>query len=100
MLWINGCLPVVKTPVRRKSLLAVAAMVAAVTFLAFSGALRHDFLNYDDDKYVTENRRIQALTWESTLALFTESRFRSYTPLTFLSHGFDHATWGMLNTTE
>ncbi|MGB6121388.1 MAG: tetratricopeptide repeat protein, partial [Bacteroidota bacterium] len=85
----------IDTPVRKRSLLAVAAMVAAVTFLVFSGALRHDFLNYDDDKYVTENTRIQTLTWESTFALFTESRFRSYTPLTFLSHGFDHAAWGM-----
>jgi tetratricopeptide (TPR) repeat protein len=66
-----------------------------VTFLVFSGALSHDFLNYDDDKYVTENLRIQSLSWESFVAFFTESRFRSYTPLTFLSHGIDYALWGM-----
>jgi tetratricopeptide (TPR) repeat protein len=86
---------VIETPVRSSSILAVASVVAAVTFLVFSGALRHDFLNYDDDTYVTSNPSIRSLSWESSIELFTESRFRSYTPLTFLSHGVDHLIWGM-----
>jgi len=93
--WINGFSQVIKTPASSRSILVVASVVAAVTFLVFTGALRNDFLNYDDDTYVTNNPRVRSLTWESTLALFTESRFRSYTPLTFLSHGIDHAVWGM-----
>ncbi|MCK5572010.1 MAG: hypothetical protein KAJ12_04590, partial [Bacteroidetes bacterium] len=84
----------IDTPVRTISLIAVALVVAAVTFVVFSGAMKNGFLNYDDDKYVTDNPRVQTLSWDSSVALFRESRFRSYTPLTFLSHTIDYAIWG------
>lgn len=84
----------IDTPVRTIGLIAVALVVAAVTFVVFSGAMKNGFLNYDDDKYVTDNPRVQTLSWDSSVALFRESRFRSYTPLTFLSHTIDYAIWG------
>ncbi len=50
----------------------------------------HDFVNYDDPKYVTENNHVQAgLTGEGIIWAFTSSHAKNWHPMTWLSHMLD-----------
>ena len=50
---------------RHQKLIAVLFLIA-VTILVYLPVRDHQFLQYDDDKYVSENARIQqGLTWEN-----------------------------------
>ena len=40
--------------------LLIASTLALVTFLVFAHAAQNDFLNYDDQDYVTANPAVQA----------------------------------------
>ena len=49
----------------RWTVLAVCVFLAAITFAVFGQTLRHEFVNLDDDQYVSENPVVQkGLTWE------------------------------------
>jgi len=47
---------------RKRTNFAVAGclFLALVTFAIYSSALRHPFVDYDDQDYVTENTHVQA----------------------------------------
>jgi tetratricopeptide (TPR) repeat protein len=56
----------------------------------------HEFVNYDDDQYVTENRHVQAgLTLESIAWAFTSTHASNWHPLTWLSHMLDCQIYGL-----
>jgi Tfp pilus assembly protein PilF len=59
------------------------------------GVLGHQFLEFDDNTYVYENPLIYPLVPGTVVRLFTTTYFRSYTPLTLLSHAIDYDLWGM-----
>lgn len=63
--------------------------------MTFVNAVNADFVNWDDDVYVTENPFIQHLTMDTLAILFTRTYYYAWTPLTLLSHGVDVALWGM-----
>lgn len=69
-------------------------LLLAVTSAAFYGVLGHQFLIYDDNSYVLQNPMIHPLDPASVVKMFTRTYFRSYTPLTHLSHALDFAFWG------
>ncbi len=52
-----------------------------------------DFVNWDDDMYVYENDRVQALTLENVTWFFSHSYYHSYIPLTMFSHMIDFEIW-------
>lgn len=55
-----------------------------------------DFVNFDDDKYVTENRYVQdGLTLESISWSFTATHASNWHPLTWLSHMLDCQLFGL-----
>ena len=67
-------------------LLVLSAMVVAV----FWPVHRHEFLNLDDDRYVTENQQvIDGMTRESVLWSFSATHASNWHPLTWLSHMLD-----------
>jgi Flp pilus assembly protein TadD len=70
------------------------ALLVAVTSVVFFGVLGHQFLIYDDNSYVLQNPLIHPLQPATVLTMFTRTYFRSYTPLTHLSHALDFAFWG------
>jgi tetratricopeptide (TPR) repeat protein len=77
-----------------KRLLAEPRLVALLLFLVtaalFWPATQFDFLNYDDDTYVTANTMVRAgLTGESMRAAFTSGAAANWHPLTWLSHQLD-----------
>jgi Tfp pilus assembly protein PilF len=56
----------------------------------------HDFVNFDDGKYVTENRQVQnGLTREGIVWSFTTMHFSQWHPVTWLSHMFDCQLYGL-----
>lgn len=78
---------------RRSAFVGVALLV--LVFAAFSPVFQNDFINYDDNKYVTDNPQLresfpQTLRWAFTT--FTASNWH---PITWLSHRLDVALFGL-----
>jgi tetratricopeptide (TPR) repeat protein len=71
------------------------ALVAAVTFVSFLPSLDNDFVNWDDNYYVTENRLIKELSWSNVKENFSASALTSYVPLVVLSFSVEYAFWGL-----
>ena len=67
-------------------------LVFISTFLLFSPAIQHDFLNYDDDVYITENQLVQQ--GPSLRALY-EPQYSLWHPVTTLSHQLDYLFYGL-----
>ena len=68
-------------------------LLALVTFWP---VLRHDFINYDDPEYVTENLQVQrGLTWEGVNWAFQTKHAGNWHPLTWLSHMLDVQLYGL-----
>ena len=70
-------------------------LIVVVTAVPFLGSLDNDFVNWDDGVYVTHNRQIQDLSWDSIQEIFSTPVRRTYAPLTLLSLGLDHAIWSL-----
>ena len=68
--------------------------LALVTFCLYLPALRHEFVNYDDQQYVTDNPRVQAgLTWHGLVWAFGFYA-GNWHPLAWLSHMLDCQLYG------
>jgi Tfp pilus assembly protein PilF len=79
----------------RRSLL-ICALLSAMTLIAYWPAMRHDFVNYDDDYYVTLNVHVQnGLTLESLKWAFFNPVGANWHPLTLLSHMLDCQLFGL-----
>jgi Flp pilus assembly protein TadD len=74
----------------------VAAMLAMVTLALFWQSMRHDFINYDDDDYVTSNVHVQnGLTLENVTWAFLNPVSANWHPVTMLSHMLDCEIFGL-----
>jgi protein O-mannosyl-transferase len=72
------------------SKLIAGLLLVILTLVAFSPASRHGFINYDDDRYVTENPQVrQGLRWTTVSWAFTTFEQANWHPLTWLSHALD-----------
>src|SRR4051812_47503348 len=70
--------------------LLISLALAAVTLAAFSPVLQNDFVNFDDDLYVTANRQVQAgLTGAGLRWAWTTLHAGYYQPLTWMSLQLD-----------
>jgi len=75
--------------------LAICFVLILVTFTAFSPILKHGFIDYDDNEYVTENPYVKAgLTGDSIIWAFTAGHSGNWHPLTWLSHMLDCELFG------
>ena len=73
----------------------VCVFLVVATASVFWQVRGDDFLNYDDNGYVTENPHVQAgLNWEGIKWAFTASYFGNWHPLTWLSHMLDCQIYG------
>ena len=76
----------------------IALLLAAVTTAVYWPVLRHEFINYDDPYYVTENPRVQAgLTQAGLVWAFTQlhGEHTYWHPVTWLSHMLDCQLFGL-----
>ncbi len=64
--------------------------IGIVSFFLYLPAINFDFLNWDDQKYVTENPHIE-LNWENVKFYFTNFYFLMYLPITMISLSLDYA---------
>lgn len=76
--------------------LAKAAVVLAIlTFLTFLPVVDCEWLNYDDDAFVTNNPKVAAgLTWAGVKWAFTSADIDFWRPLSWLSHMVDVELFG------
>ena len=74
----------------------VCIFLAAIIWCVFGQTLHHAFVNYDDERYVYENRIVQkGLTWEGFRWAFTHVAVGNWHPLTMLSHMLDCELYGL-----
>ena len=66
------------------------------TFCIYSQVQDHEFLNYDDNQYVTDNLKVQAgLTRESVSWAFTTFYSSGWHPMIWLSYILDYQLYGL-----
>jgi len=74
----------------------MAASLALVTIGLYWPATNHDFVNYDDNLYVTENPHVQGgLNPEGVKWAFSNPVAGNWHPLTMLSHMLDCQLYGL-----
>ncbi len=76
-------------------LIAAIALVSAATLISFLGSLDNEFVNWDDGIYVTDNRLIQHLSWDSLAKIFSYPRMKTYVPFSSVSLAIDYKIWGL-----
>ena len=76
------------SPEKRYVVLCLLLVVA--TLALYNPVNRHPFVNYDDDRYVTENPHVHnGLTWDTFTWALTAMEQGNWHPVTWLSHAFD-----------
>jgi protein O-mannosyl-transferase len=84
-----------KAPSERARLAGICAVLFFGTLLLFSGALKNDFLDYDDPDYITQNTHVQrGLQPETVRWAFASTAAGNWHPLTWLSHAADWQLFG------
>ena len=80
----------------RRITIAVCIFLTAIIWLVFGQTLGHEFINFDDDRYVYENSEVsRGLTLDGLKWLLTHSHASLWHPLTTLSHMADCQTYGL-----
>ena len=76
--------------------MGISIALAGLTWLVFGQTLWHDFVNYDDPRYVYENTRITSGLSISGIAwAFTHIHSMNWHPLTTISHMLDCQLYGL-----
>ena len=74
----------------------LAALLALVTIAVYWPVTGNDFVNYDDDVYVTANPHVQGgLTMENIKWAFSSQVSANWHPVTILSHMLDCQVYGL-----
>ena len=74
----------------------ICVFLAAITFAVFGQTLRHEFVNYDDNRYVYENSTItNGLTHAGIVQAFAHGSLANWDPLTTISHMLDCQLHGL-----
>jgi tetratricopeptide (TPR) repeat protein len=80
-------LPISKT--KRREIIISICLILTITFVSFLPSLKNDFINWDDNQYVTENVTITDLSWENIKTIFSHFYMGHYHPLTLLSYSIE-----------
>jgi len=76
------------SPEKRNSVLCLLLIV--LTLAVYNGVSQNSFLNFDDDRYITDNLHVRAgLSWQTITWAFTTTEQANWHPLTWLSHALD-----------
>ncbi len=79
-----------------RSVILVGVALAVMTLSVYWQAGDHEFLNFDDNIYVTENSHVaRGLTGENITWAFTSFQASNWHPITWLSHMMDVELYGM-----
>jgi tetratricopeptide (TPR) repeat protein len=85
------------TKAHRPVAFAVLSVAMAAAVLAtYWPVLKYDFVKYDDDRYITDNRNVTGgITRQSLIWAFAESHYYMWHPLTTLSQMLDCQLYGL-----
>jgi len=79
----------------KRNLIACLLLVV-LTLVLYNPVTHHPFVNYDDDRYVTENRHVrQGLTAGTMAWALTSTEQANWHPLTWMSHALDYSLFGL-----
>ena len=88
--------PVIDRDGRMRSLILTCIALIVIVFALFLQAGEHQFLDYDDGVYITENSHVSSgITGENILWAFTSVYAGNWHPVTWLSHMADVQCYGM-----
>ncbi len=80
----------------KKTEIAVCLLLVAGTLLVFGQVANFQFLNYDDDVYITNNPVVlQGPTWNGIVTVFTQPQNAGWNPMTTLTHMMDVKIFGL-----
>lgn len=74
---------------------AVSLISALVTFIVYLPSLMNDFVTWDDNLYIYDNEHIKSLSLDLVKWSLSDFHSGNWHPLTWVSHAFDYAVWGM-----
>ncbi|MBW2172728.1 MAG: glycosyltransferase family 39 protein, partial [Deltaproteobacteria bacterium] len=81
---------------RYRSEIIISILLVMMTLAVYQQVRNHEFLNYDDDDYVTHNPFVrEGLTWRGVSWAFTSNLHGHWHPLTWLSHMMDTELFGL-----
>ena len=81
---------------KNKLIPVICLFLAASAIMAFQQLSQCDFINYDDDVYVTENIHVQdGITMQAIRWAFTTGYAANWHPLTWMSHMLDVQLFGL-----
>jgi tetratricopeptide (TPR) repeat protein len=79
-----------KRPSGKQQTVIILVLLVAVTLVVYWQVRGHDFIAFDDDLYVTENKEVQrGLTWRGIKWAFTTTQAYNWHPLVWISHMLD-----------
>jgi hypothetical protein len=77
-------------------ILLVSLCLIVVTIVPYQQVINFDFVDFDDQDYVTENRQVQkGLTVEGIIWAFTSFHSANWHPITWFSHMLDCELYGL-----
>jgi protein O-mannosyl-transferase len=80
----------------RAQTLVLGLLLAVAALAVYNPVAHHPFVNFDDDRYVTDNFHVRAgLHWETIRWAFTSFDEANWHPLTWLSHALDCQVFGL-----
>jgi len=80
----------------KKQILIIYLFLTVTTLLAFWQVGNNEFINFDDNVYVTMNRHVRSgITGEGLLWAFTTGEAANWHPLTWISHMLDVQIFGL-----
>jgi hypothetical protein len=81
---------------KRQQLAGICAALALVTFALYLPVVHHEFVNYDDHEYITENVHVNCgVTWPGIVWAFENKHAGNWHPLTWISHMLDCQWFGL-----
>ena len=81
---------------RQRLYLILCAVLALAAIIMYWPVRSHDFINLDDDAYVTDNPNVQSgLSWQGVKWAFTTGHASNWHPLTWLSLMLDIEFFGV-----
>ena len=91
-----GIAPANPDPGGKWTVAGICILLAALVCAVFGQTLRHAFVNYDDNMYVSGNPHVAGgLNLKSILWAFTHPELFLWTPLTTISHMLDCQIYGL-----
>lgn len=80
----------------KRTKLLIVFLLMGLTLFAYEPVRKYEFVDYDDDRYITANPRIQqGLSWNNMAWAFQSTEVANWHPLTWLSHMADCELYGL-----